>query len=82
MEQKKKYIITAAIAVLHNNKRYEQGSTIELTDEEAENLAIYIKIDTSEQEKQKQEELEKQKQEELKEQEEQEKQKQDKKGKK
>ena len=34
--QKKAYLIAAAMAILHNGKRYEQGDKIELTDDEAE----------------------------------------------
>lgn len=56
MSQKKKYIITAVIAILHNNKRYEYGDAIELTDEEAENLSIYIEAEKPKQSQAKEQE--------------------------
>ena len=40
--QKKAYLIAAAMAIVHNGKRYEQNDVIELTEEEADKLAIYI----------------------------------------
>ena len=46
--QKKAYLVAAAIAILHNGKRYEQGDKIELTDEEVEKLSIYIVLDEGE----------------------------------
>lgn len=42
--QKKAYLIAVAMAILHNGVRYEQGDNIELTDEEAENLSLYVKL--------------------------------------
>ncbi|EFX90492.1 Uncharacterised protein [Actinobacillus ureae] len=42
--QKKAYLVTAAMAILHNGKRYEQGDKIELTDEEAERIALYVQL--------------------------------------
>ncbi|MGQ0287124.1 DUF7210 family protein [Pasteurellaceae bacterium 22721_9_1] len=52
MEQKLAYLVVASTAILHNGKRYEQGNKIELTDDEAENLSLYIELDKSEVEKQ------------------------------
>ena len=40
--QKKAYLVAAAIAILHNGKRYEQGDKIELTDEEAEKIRFTL----------------------------------------
>ena len=42
--QKKAYLVAAAMAILHNGKRYEQGDKIELTDEEAEKISLYMKM--------------------------------------
>lgn len=42
-KQKTAFLVAAAMAILHNGKRYEQNDVIELTDEEADKLAIYIK---------------------------------------
>lgn len=42
--QKKAYLVTAAMAILHNGKRYEQDDKIELTDEEAERIALYVQL--------------------------------------
>lgn len=50
--QKKAYLIAAAMAILHNGKRYEQGDKIELTDDEAEKISIYIVLDDTEAERQ------------------------------
>ena len=50
--QKKAYLVAAAIAILHNGKRYEQGDKIELTDEEAEKNSLYIVLDDTEAERQ------------------------------
>lgn len=41
-EQKTAFLVAAAMAILHNGKRYEQNDVIELTEEEADKLAIYI----------------------------------------
>ena len=50
--QKKAYLVAAAMAILHNGKRYEQGDKIELTDEEAEKILLYIVLDDTEAERQ------------------------------
>lgn len=50
--QKKAYLVAAAMAILHNGKRYEQGDKIELTDEEAEKISLYIALDNTEAERQ------------------------------
>lgn len=42
-KQKAAFLVAAAMAILHNGKRYEQNDVIELTEEEADKLAIYIK---------------------------------------
>ena len=42
-KQKTAFLVAAAMAILHNGKRYEQNDIIELTEEEADKLAIYIK---------------------------------------
>jgi hypothetical protein len=41
-KQKTAFLVAAAMAILHNGKRYEQHDVIELTEEEADKLAIYI----------------------------------------
>lgn len=41
-KQKTAFLVAAAMAILHNGKRYEQNDVIELTEEEADKLAIYI----------------------------------------
>ena len=41
----------------HNNQRYEQGDKLELTDEEAERISLYVKLDEDD-EKRKQAEAE------------------------
>lgn len=46
--QKKAYLIVATMAILHNGKRYEQGDKIELTDEEAGKISLYITLDEDE----------------------------------
>ena len=46
--QKKAYLVVTAMAILHNGKRYEQGDKIELTDEEAEKISLYIALDEDE----------------------------------
>ncbi|AKU62939.1 hypothetical protein ADJ80_03815 [Aggregatibacter aphrophilus] len=51
-KQRKAYLIAAAMAILHNGKRYEQGDKIELTDEEAEKISLYIALDDTEVERQ------------------------------
>lgn len=50
--QKKAYLVAAAMAILHNGKRYEQGDKIELTDDEAEKISLYIVLDDTEAERQ------------------------------
>lgn len=42
-KQKTAFVVAAAMAILHNGKRYEQNDVIELTEEEADKLEIYIK---------------------------------------
>ena len=42
-KQKTAFLVAAAMAILHNGQRYEQNDVIELTEEEADKLAIYIK---------------------------------------
>ncbi|HDR1844057.1 TPA: hypothetical protein QB600_000660 [Pasteurella multocida] len=46
--QKQAYLISGAMAILHNGKRYGQGDKIELTDEEAEKISLYIALDEDE----------------------------------
>lgn len=41
-KQKTAFLVAAAMAILHNGKRYEQNDVIKLTEEEADKLAIYI----------------------------------------
>ena len=41
-KQKAAFLVAAEMAILHNGKRYEQNDIIELTQEEADKLAIYI----------------------------------------
>lgn len=55
MNKKMLYAVVGTMAILHNGKRYEKGDKIELTAEEAENLSLYIQLDQSELEKQKEE---------------------------
>lgn len=57
MEQKTEqklahYIVTAAIAILHNGKRYEQGDQMALTPEEAADISLYIQLDETENQRQ------------------------------
>ena len=59
--QKKAYLVAAAMAILHNGKRYEQGDKIELTDDEAEKISLYIVLeDTAAERQQAEAEAEKQ----------------------
>lgn len=51
MDKKLLYTVITTMAILHNGKRYEKGSKIELTESEAENLSLYIELDQSEIEK-------------------------------
>lgn len=55
MDKKMLYTVIGTIAILHNDKRYEKGDKMQLTAEEAENLALYVELDQSELEKQKEE---------------------------
>ena len=41
-KQKTAFLVAAAMAILHNGKRYEQNDVIELTKEEVDKLSIYI----------------------------------------
>ncbi|SUB23924.1 hypothetical protein [Avibacterium avium] len=41
---KKRYVVTSTMAILHNNQRYEQGDKLELTDEEAEKISLYVQL--------------------------------------
>ena len=50
-------IVISAMAIYHNNQRYEQGDKLELTDEEAERISLYVKLDEDD-EKRKQAEAE------------------------
>ena len=50
--QKKAYLVAAAMAILHNGKRYELGDKIELTVDEAEKISLYIVLDDTEAERQ------------------------------
>lgn len=53
MDKKLLYVVVTSMAILHNGKRYEKGSKLELTESEAENLSLYIELDhQSETEKQ------------------------------
>ncbi|MDH2927350.1 hypothetical protein FW755_03200 [Lonepinella koalarum] len=42
------YQLIAKTALLHNGVRYEQGESIELTEQEAENLTLYVQLDEAE----------------------------------
>ncbi|MDA5607067.1 hypothetical protein [Pasteurella multocida] len=52
MDKKLTYLVIAATAILHNGKRYEKGDKIELTESEAENLSLYVQLDSDEAKKQ------------------------------
>ena len=45
MDKTKLYAVISTMAILHNGKRYEQGDKLELTDEEAERISLYVKFD-------------------------------------
>lgn len=45
MDKKLLYVVVTSMAILHNGKRYEKGSKLELTESEAENLSLYIELD-------------------------------------
>ena len=57
MNKTKLYAVISAMAIYHNNQRYEQGDKLELTDEEAERISLYVKLDEDD-EKRKQAEAE------------------------
>ncbi|AWX15229.1 hypothetical protein CEP48_03190 [Mergibacter septicus] len=50
MNEKLLYAVIG-VAILHNGKRYEVGDTLELTQEEAENIALYVELTESAKEK-------------------------------
>lgn len=52
--QKQAYLISGAMAILHNGKRYEQGDKIELTNEEAEKISLYVTLAESQSEQRQQ----------------------------
>ena len=58
MDKTKLYAVISTMAIYHNNQRYEQGDKLELTDEEAEKISLYVKLDEAEDEKRKQAEAE------------------------
>ena len=58
MDKTKLYAVISTMAIYHNNQRYEQGDKLELTDEEAERISLYVKLDEAEDEKHKQAEAE------------------------
>ena len=58
MDKTKLYAVISTMAIYHNNQRYEQGDKLELTDEEAERISLYVKLDEAEDEKRKQAEAE------------------------
>nr|WP_314740887.1 hypothetical protein [uncultured Haemophilus sp.] len=45
MEKTKLYAVISTMAIYHNNQRYEQGDKLELADEEAERISLYVKLD-------------------------------------
>lgn len=49
MNKTKLYIVISAMAIYHNNQRYEQGDKLELTDEEAQRISLYVQLDETEQ---------------------------------
>lgn len=42
------HVVTTAIAIMHNGKRYDQGAEIELTAQEASNLSLYVTLSPQE----------------------------------
>ena len=58
MDKTKLYAVISTMAIYHNNQRYEQGDKLELTEEEAEKISLYVKLDEAEDEKRKQAEAE------------------------
>ncbi|MCR1838665.1 hypothetical protein E5343_07040 [Rodentibacter caecimuris] len=51
-DKKLHYIVIAAMAILHNGKRYEKGDKIELTAEEAARISLYVQLDEDEEKRQ------------------------------
>lgn len=45
MNKTKLYAVISTMAIYHNNQRFEQGDKLELTDEEAERISLYVKLD-------------------------------------
>ena len=58
MDKTKLYAVISTMAIYHNNQRYEQGDKLELTDEEAARISLYVQLDEAEDEKRKQSEAE------------------------
>lgn len=58
MDKTKLYAVISTMAIYHNNQRYEQGDKLELTDEEAASISLYVQLDEAEDEKRKQAEAE------------------------
>lgn len=58
MDKTKLYAVISTMAIYHNNQRYEQGDRLELTDEEATRISLYVQLDEAEDEKRKQAEAE------------------------
>ena len=58
MDKTKLYAVISTMAIYHNNQRYEQGDRLELTDEEAARISLYVQLDEAEDEKRKQAEAE------------------------
>lgn len=58
MDKTKLYAVISTMAIYHNNQRYEQGDKLELTDEEAAHISLYVQLDEAEDEKRKQAEAE------------------------
>jgi len=58
MDKTKLYAVISTMAIYHNNQRYEQGDRLELTDEEATRISLYVQLDEAEGEKRKQAEAE------------------------
>ena len=51
MDKTKLYAVISTMAIYHNNQRYEQGDKLELTDEEAARISLYVQLDEAEDEK-------------------------------
>ena len=58
MDKTKLYTVVSQMAIYHNNQRYEQDDKLELTDEEADRISLYVQLDEAEDEKHKQAEAE------------------------